>query len=289
MPRACAVVGNGFREHVMPKIHPTAIVDPAARLDDTVEIGAYTIVESDVKIGQDTVLRDHVIVRRYTSIGANNSVDSFAVLGGEPQDYNFDPKTVSYLRIGDNNIFREGTTVNRATGEGNSTVVESGTMWMTCAHAGHNVVVEDGAVLANGAAMGGYSRLGQRAVLSGGVRVHQFTWIGRLVMSQGNSGMSCHVPPYCLFGDGINKVIGLNTVGLRRAEDISAEDHRQIKEAFGLTYRNGLPRPEALERMDTCRDWGPAAGEFREFIRKVADAKAPFNRALCKFSGKAKG
>src|SRR5574337_350412 len=107
----------------MAKIHPTAIVHPAAVLCDGVEIGAYSIVEADVVIGPGSVVRDHAILRRYTAIGQNNIVDSYAVLGGVPQDFKFDPRTVSYLRVGDNNVFREGVTISRATREGNATVV----------------------------------------------------------------------------------------------------------------------------------------------------------------------
>jgi len=267
----------------MSKIHPTAIVDPSARLDGAVEIGPYAIVEGGVRIGGGTVIRSHAIIRRYTYLGENNKVHPCAVIGGEPQDYGFDSGMISYVRIGDNNVFREGVTINRATGDGNSTVVGSNTMWMANSHAGHNAIVDDRVVLANGAALAGYSHLGPRAVLSGGAMVHQFTWIGEMVMTQGMAGVSCHVPPYCLLAEGVNHIVGLNSVGLRRAPDISKEDHRQIKEAFNLTYRSKLPRDEALEKMDACTDWGPAAGKFRDFVHKVRNAEKPFKRPLCKF------
>lgn len=130
----------------LPKIHPTAFVHPTAILSDDVEIGAYSIVEADVVIGPGTVLHDHAILKRYTTIGRNNIVDSHAVLGGIPQDFKFNPQTVSYLRAGDNNIFREGVTISRATGEGKATIVGNRTYWMTAGHAGHDAVIEDGSV-----------------------------------------------------------------------------------------------------------------------------------------------
>jgi len=89
----------------MPKIHPTAFVHPTAVLSDDVEIGAYSIVEADVVIGPGTVLYDHAILRRYTTLGQNNTVDSYAVLGGLPQDFKFNPKTISYLRVGTTTCF----------------------------------------------------------------------------------------------------------------------------------------------------------------------------------------
>jgi len=149
----------------MPKVHPTAIVHPTAVLSDGVEIGAYSIVEADVVIGPGTVLRDHAILRRYTTIGQNNIVDSYAVLGGLPQDLKFNPRTASYLRVGDDNVFREGVTISRATGEGEATVVGNRTYWMTTAHAGHSAVVEDDCILVNGSALAGHTVLGRGAIL----------------------------------------------------------------------------------------------------------------------------
>jgi len=272
----------------MSKIHPTAIVDPSAELDATVEIGAYSVVEGDVKIGGGTVLHPHVVVRSHTEIGENNQIHPFTVLGGDPQDYGYKSETITYLRIGDNNLLREGITINRATGEGNVTVIGNNTMWMANSHAGHNAIVQDNVVCANSVALAGYAQIAPRVILSGGAMVHQFTWVGEMVMTQGKAGISSHVPPYCLLAGGINVLIGLNSVGLRRAEHISSEDHRQIKEAFDLTYRSGLPKAEVLEKMDACGDWGEAACKFRDFIHKVVDAEKPYKRALCRFTPRAK-
>ncbi|MDP6635263.1 MAG: acyl-ACP--UDP-N-acetylglucosamine O-acyltransferase [Phycisphaerae bacterium] len=272
----------------MSKIHPTAIVDPSAELDGAVEIGPYAVVEGDVRIGGGTVIRSHAVIRRYTEVGENNQIDSFVVLGGGPQDYGFKPGTISYVKIGDNNVFREGVTINRATGDGNVTVVGNNTMWMANSHAGHNAIVADNVICANGVALGGYSEISTRAILSGGVMIHQFTWIGDMVMTQGMAGASCHVPPYCLLAEGINVLVGLNSVGLRRADHISREDHRQIKEAFNLTYRSHLPKSKVIERMDACTDWGAPAMKFRDFIHKVVSAEKPYRRGLCKYSHKHK-
>jgi len=271
----------------MPNVHPTAIVDPAAEIADDVRIGPGCVIEPDVKIARRCLLRENVIIRRYTTLGENNRIDAFCVLGGEPQDLKFDRNCVSYLRIGDDNVFREGVTISRATGEGKATLVGAGTYWMAGAHAGHNAVVEDEAILTNGCAVAGHATIGRRAILSVHVAVHQFTWIGELVMAQGNAGASMHVPPYTMLA-GINTVIGLNAVGLRRADDISDEDRRQIKEAFRLAYRSRLPAAKALERMDACGDWGPPAAKFRDFLRRVITAKPPYDRGLCPIRARTK-
>ena len=171
-------------------------------------------------------------------------------------------------------------TIHRAVGKGTETRVGDRTYWMATAHAGHNATVCDEAVLVNGSFVAGHARVGQSTILSGNVGVHQFTWVGRRTMTQGNSGCSMHVPPFVLTA-GINRVIGLNSVGLRRADDITSEDHRQIKEAFQVTYRSGLSPRKAVDRMDACSDFGEPAGQFRQFVREVVEATPPFNRGLC--------
>jgi UDP-N-acetylglucosamine acyltransferase len=265
----------------MPRIHPTAIVHPGAELDDDVQIGPYSIVEQDVSIGAGTVLLAHAVVRRFTRLGRRNRVHPFAVLGGEPQDLKFDPATVSYLVIGDGNVFREGVTISRATGEGSATVVGDGTYFMQSSHAGHNAVVGDGCILVNGAALAGHTALGRRSILSANVGVHQYCWVGEGVMTQGNSSIAMHVPPFTLLAN-VSRVVSLNLVGLRRWPGLGSEERREVAEAFALTYRRGLTCREALKQMDVHAEWGEAAGSFREFVRKVLAATPPYDRGLCR-------
>jgi UDP-N-acetylglucosamine acyltransferase len=264
----------------MPKIHPTAIVHPTAVLSDDVEIGAYAVVEADVVIGPGTLLREHAILRRYTTMGRNNIVDSCAVLGGLPQDIKFNPDTTSYLRVGDENVFREGVTISRATSEGEATIVGNRTYWMTAAHAGHNAVIEDDAILVNGSALAGHTVLGRGAILSAHVVVHQFCWVGEGAMSQGNSATSMHIAPFTLFA-GVNKVVSLNVVGIRRSKEVTEKERRQIREAFDLTYRSSLNLSDALRAMNERTEWGPAAARFRDFLFRVVSAQPPYKRGLC--------
>lgn len=264
----------------MPEIHQTAAVDPGATLADDVEVGAGCVVESGVAIGAGTVLRPHAVVRRGTTLGKDNLVDSFAVLGGDPQDLSFDRKTETFLHVGNGNTFREGVTISRATKPGGATTVGDNTLWMANSHAGHDSTIGSGVVIVNAVLLAGHTVVGDRAILSGNTLVHQFTWIGEMVMTQGHSGIGMHVPPYVMVA-GINEIVGLNLVGLRRNPAFTDEDRRQIKEAFRLTYRSGLPRAKAVEEMNACKDWGPAAAKFRGFVQKVLEASKPHNRGLC--------
>jgi len=245
-----------------------------------VEVGAGAVVEAGVRVGAGSVLRPHSVVRRGTTLGRGNLVDSFAVIGGDPQDLGFDRKTDTFVRVGDNNTFREGVTISRATKPGEATVIGSRTYWMANSHAAHDCVIGDDVVIVNAVLMGGHVVIGDRAILAGATMVHQFTWIGESVMTQGGSGAGMHVPPYVLLA-GVNEIVGLNAIGLRRHPALTNDDRKQIKEAFRITYRSSLSPAQALAEMDGAKDWGAPAGRFRDFVRRVVTAEKPRNRGLC--------
>lgn len=269
-------------------IHPTAQVDPGARLGDGVTVGPFAIIENDVEIGPGCIIAHHAIIRRYTTLGAENRVHSFAVLGGDPQDYKFDPAQVSYLRIGEKNVFREHVTISRATGDGAATVVGSHNTFQTASHAGHNAIVHDHVTLGNHVAVAGHAVLESWAELRASVNIHQFCWVGEGVKCQDRIGLSMHAPPYTSL-IGVNYVVGLNREGLVGREDLTEEDRRQIHEAFRLTYQSGLTPEKALDAMDACEDWGAPADRFRQFIRRVLEAEKPFHRGLCPYAQRYQG
>jgi UDP-N-acetylglucosamine acyltransferase len=264
----------------MATIHPTADIHPDAKIDKDVEVGANAIIEQDVVIGSGSIIRPYSIIGRYTSMGKNNYVDSFSVLGGEPQDLKFDKKTISHLEIGDNNTFREGVTISRATGEGEKTVVGDNTLWMSNSHAGHNSIVHDHVILVNGSLVAGHCTIGKGAILPANGAIHQFCWIGENAMFQGGAFASMHVPPFVVCS-GHNNVVALNTVGLRRRTDLTVKDRQEVKEAFKITYKSGNSLKEALDEMRQRKEWGIAAKSFRDFIENVSQAEPPFNRGLC--------
>lgn len=264
----------------MQNINPTAEVHPSAKLANDVEVGAFAVIEDTVQIGSGCVIRPHAIIRQYTTMGSNNYVDSFVVLGGEPQDLKFDRNTISYLEIGDNNTFREGATISRATGEGKKTVVGNNTLWMSNSHAGHNSIIHDNVILVNGSLVAGHCTIGKGTILPANGAIHQFCWVGENAMFQGGAFASMHVPPFVVCSSH-NNVVALNSVGLRRRPDLTPNDRQEIKETFKIVYRSGYSLKQALDEMDKFRDWGLAAGLFRDFIRKVVEAEPPHNRGLC--------
>jgi len=264
----------------MAKIHPTAVVDTAAVLADDVEIGPWCVVERDVTLGSGCVLRPNAVVRQYTTMGRNNLVDSFTVIGSQPQDLKFVRGDVSYIRIGDNNVFREGCTVSRATPVGCATVVGNNTYWMTGVHVGHDSVVEDDVVLGTRATVAGHVTIRRGAAMSSHAGVHQFCWVGEKVLVQANSAVTAHIPPFVMFA-GVNDVVGLHHASLRR-DGVTSEQRKQLKEAFDLLFLSRLPVFRVLEEMNKCTDWTGPAVQFRDFVRDVSLAEKPFNRPMAR-------
>jgi UDP-N-acetylglucosamine acyltransferase len=252
-------------------VHPTALVDPAARLAEGVAIGAYAIVEGGAAIGPRSDVRAHAIVKRHTTLGADNQVHEGAVLGGEPQDVSFQGGD-SALVIGDRNRIREGVTVHRA-GAGGETRIGSDCFLMAYAHVAHDDRLGDGVVLANNVALAGHVHVGDRAFLSGGVVVHQFCRVGRLAMVGGNSKIVQDCLPFVITDGVPGRARGLNVVGLRRA-GFTAAQVRALKHAYRILLRSALPLDTALTTLDALGD--PLADEVAAFVRA---SKRGFHRA----------
>ena len=249
----------------MPQIHPTAVVDPTAKLAENVVIGPHCVVEHDVEIGAGTRLLANAFIGCYTTMGENNVVYPFASIGSDPEDYGFDG-SVSYTKIGSNNRFREGVTVNRATHEGASTVIGDGCFLMANAHVAHNCKVGNNVILVVGATLGGYAEVGDKALLSGLVAVHQFCRVGRMAVLSGVSAISVDLPPF-MIGDGRNGgVRGFNIVGLRR-NGFPPETIHAIKKVYDLFFRQGLNTKNAIERTLAEVPQLPEVTEFLDFVR----------------------
>jgi UDP-N-acetylglucosamine acyltransferase len=247
-------------------IHKTAIIDPGAELGNDVEIGPFTVIESDVTIGDDTVIGPNVSIRPYTSIGPHCNIHAGAVLGGIPQDVNFE-EGKSFVSIGANCQIREGVTINRGTQTDSVTEIGDDCFLMAFSHFGHNVKLGRKVIVANGALLAGYVEVGDQAFISGNCVLHQFITVGRLSMLGGGCGVSKDVPPFCLLKPiALNAIGGLNSVGLRRST-LTTKDRQEIKEAFKLLFLSGLNVSHALEKIKAAYPTGPAS-EFSTFIDK---------------------
>lgn len=236
-------------------VHLSAHVASTVKLGAGVTVGAFAVIEDDVTIGDQCVIGTHAIIRSCVTIGAKNEVFPNAVIGEMPQDLNFDKKFKTYVSIGDNNVFREGVTVNRASQENSSTRIGSRCFFMNNSHIGHDCIVGDDNVFATGVALGGHVRVDDKVFLGGGVMVHQFCRIGSLVMVRGVTGVSMDVLPYTLVGGLPARHYRLNTVGLRRA-GIKGERYSVLSQAFRkLRRREGIKDLQKTPEICHLQDW----------------------------------
>lgn len=244
-------------------IHPTAVVDPSAELDGTVDIGPFAVIDGLVRIGAGSRILAHAVVTGDTVLGRDNVVHYGAVIGHEPQDTAFRGEP-SRLVIGDGNVFREHCQVHRGTKENSETRIGDGSYFMNGSHVAHNCRIGDDCVVAGGALLAGYVELADRAFVSGNCTVHQFVRIGRLAFLRGISRTSRDVPPFCVM-DGTHTVRGLNLVGLRRA-GVARDEIRALRGAFRTLFLRRRNLDVALREVE-AEPMTPYVTELVTFIR----------------------
>lgn len=254
-------------------IHSTAIVDPKAQIDPTASIGAYTVIQGPVTIGAGCRIHSQCKLVGPVKMGTHNTVHSFAVIGGDPQDLKFKDGP-SELVIGDRNIFREHVTVHRGTG--GVTTIASDCFFMVASHVGHNAVVHNGVTLVNDARLGGHSIIFERAIVGAGCSIHQHARVGRLAMVSNNSAQTGDVPPYCISMQ-TAVVNQINHVGLRRS-GMSRDAINAVREMFKLLMRDlaDVPLPRAVERLGDKLLAYPEVQEFVQFVKTTRRGVARF-------------
>jgi UDP-N-acetylglucosamine acyltransferase len=247
-------------------IHPTAVIHPEAQLDPSVTVGPFAVIQGPAIIGEGCLIAAHAIIGGHVTMGARNSVGHGAIIGGDPQDFAFNPEVKSRVVIGDGNRIREYVTIHRGTKEGTDTVVGNDCFLMAGAHLAHNVVLGNNVVLANNVLVGGHVQIGDRVFVGGGCVFHQLIRIGSYAICQGLSGFSKDIPPFCMAA-GRNSVAGLNVIGLRRS-GLDLATRNEIKRAFILLYRSGRNRKQALEAAQQDQ-WGMAQ-MFWDFVASAS-------------------
>ncbi|PYK36047.1 MAG: acyl-ACP--UDP-N-acetylglucosamine O-acyltransferase [Verrucomicrobia bacterium] len=247
-------------------MHPTAVVEPDARIGVDVEIGPFSVIGPHAVIGERTIVRSHVVIEGEVVIGSSNFIGHGAVIGAPPQDVSFSPERNTGVEIGDDNIIREYCTIHRGSAEGTVTKIGNKNFLMAGAHIGHNCVIGNNVIIANNCLLAGHVRVDDGAFLGGGSTFHQFMHVGRFVMVQGSSAFGKDLPPFVIAAER-NSVFGVNVVGLRRA-GFSVKDRDEIKMAFKVIYESGLNVGQALEKAATMK-FGDAACELFDFVAKA--------------------
>ena len=237
------------------QIHPTAYVAANAKLGDNIIVGPFAVLENDVEIGDGCQIGAHAVVQPYVKMGSGNILHPHVVLGDLPQDTSFKAETVSWLIIGDNNVFREGFTAHRSAKENSETHIGSGCFFMNNSHVAHDCIIGSNTIFANNVAMGGHVEVGDRVFMGGGVVAHQFCRIGSYAIVQGTTGLSMDVIPFTLIGGHYAKHYKLNTVGLRRA-GITGARYNVLASAFRLLKnKQPLDNLEETDELRYLKDW----------------------------------
>ena len=255
----------------MTVIHPTAVVDPNAELDDSVEVGAYSIIGPNVKIGARTKIGPHVVIDGHTTIGCDNRFLQFSSIGGPPQDKKYAGEPTR-LEIGDRNLIREFCTFNLGTVQDEGVTRLGNDNWiMAYVHLAHDVQVGNNTIFANNAALAGHVHVGDWVILGGFSNVHQFCKIGAHAMLGMSTSLTQDVPPFVMLNGNPAAAHGINVEGLKR-RGFSREQIADIRNAYKLIYKSGLTLEEAKGALAKAEADSSGSGAYLRMMRDFLDS-----------------
>lgn len=249
------------------QIHPTAIVDPNAHLEEGVIVGPGVVIGPHVWIGEGTQIGPHVVIQPYTCIGRYCKIRAGAVLGGTPQDLKFRGER-SFLEIGDENEICEFVTIHRATGEDERTLIGNRNLIMAYAHIGHNCRVGNENSIASYVGICGHVTIEDKVVIGGMVGIHQYVRVGKLAMIGGFSKVVQDVPPFMMVDGRPAKPYDVNVRGLRRA-GLPPRIRASLRQAFKFLYRSNLSLAQALEAIENEIEISPERDYLLSFLHAV--------------------
>ncbi|HEX5353349.1 MAG TPA: acyl-ACP--UDP-N-acetylglucosamine O-acyltransferase [Rhodanobacteraceae bacterium] len=227
-----------------PGIHPSAIVDPGAKLADDVTVGPLTVIGAEVEIGPGSRIGAHALIQGPTRIGRNNRIGAYASIGGDPQDKKYAGER-SELHIGDDNTFHEFVTINRGTTEGGAVTRIGDDNWiMAYVHVAHDCNVGSHTIFANNATLAGHVEIGDWVVLGGFAGVHQFCKVGAHAFAAMYSAINRDVPPFIYVAGQFAEPRGVNAEGLKR-RGFDAGGIAAIKRAYRTLYLSHRTLEEA--------------------------------------------
>jgi len=250
---------------IYPLIHPSAIIDPAARLAEDVEVGAFSMVGAHVHIGRGTRIGPHAVIRGPAEIGEDNRIFQFSSIGEDPQDKKYGGE-VTRLLIGDRNVVRESVTIHRGTiQDKGETRIGNDNLFMAYTHVAHDCLIGDNVIMANAASLGGHIEVADWAILGGFTIVHQFCRIGAHSFSAMGSVIGKDVPPFIIVDGHPAVPRGINAEGLRRRQ-FSADRVAAIRRAYRLLYTSKLMLADAIEQIREMAKTFPDLSCMADFV-----------------------
>jgi len=247
------------------QIHPTAIVQPGARIASGVAVGAYSVIGAQVEVGEGSWIGPHVVLEGRTRIGRNNRIYQFASIGAPPQDKKYGGEDTA-VEIGDGNTLREYVTINRGTARDAGVTRVGDDNWiMAYVHFAHDCQIGSHAVFANACQLAGHVHVGDWAILGATTLVHQFVHIGAHSFTGMGTFLPQDLPPYVKAAGNMAQPYGINSEGLRR-RGFSADTILRIKRAYRSLYRAGLGLEEAKRELAAQAAQCPEVGALLEFL-----------------------
>lgn len=251
-------------------IHPSALIDPKANLDSTVEVGAYSIIGPHVSIGAGTKIGPHVVIEGHTTIGSENTFYQFSSIGAAPQDKKYAGEPTR-LEIGDRNVIREFCTFNLGTTQDEGITRLGDDNWiMAYVHIAHDCQVGNKVIFANNAALAGHVHIGDWVILGGFSNIHQFCKVGPHAMVGMSTSLTQDVPPFVMLNGNPAAAHGINVEGLKR-RGFSREQIGAIRQAYKVLYKSGLTLEQAKTTLDQdisgmSADLAVHVGLLRDFL-----------------------
>jgi UDP-N-acetylglucosamine acyltransferase len=241
-------------------VHPTAIIHAGARIADDVEVGPFCVIGEHVTVGEGSSIGSHVVIEGRTTLGRNNRVAPFAVIGGPPQDKKYGGELTA-VEIGDGNTIREYVTINRGTSQDVGVTRIGNDNWiMAYVHFAHDCQIGSHTILANACQLAGHVHMGDYAILGATTLVHQFVKIGAHSFTAMGTFLQQDLPPYVTAAGNPSHPFGLNSEGLRR-RGFSSEAINSLKRAYRTLYRSSLSLEEAKAELkaqvEACADVAP--------------------------------
>lgn len=250
----------------MANIHPTALVDPAAKIANDVSIGPFSIIGPNVSIGAGTIIESHCVITGHTHIGENNRFYAYCAIGCDPQDKKYANEPTRLL-IGDRNSFFQNVTVSTGTAQDQGITQLGNDNWiMAYAHIAHDCVLGNNVILANAATLAGHVKVGDHAILGGLTAVHQFCTIGEHAMAGGGSIIVQDLPPFVMCEGNRAIARGFNSEGMKR-RGFSEQDIRAVKSAYRILYRSGLSYEEASAQIIELANSELALSSYVKFFK----------------------
>ncbi|WP_373975250.1 acyl-ACP--UDP-N-acetylglucosamine O-acyltransferase [Chitinibacter sp. SCUT-21] len=249
----------------MPKIHPSALVDPAASIADDVIVGPFSIIGPNVAIGSGSIIDSHSVISGYTQIGEGNRFYSYCAIGCDPQDKKYADEPTK-LVIGDRNTFFQNVTISTGTTQDQGiTRVGSDNWIMAYAHIAHDCTLGNNVIMANGCTLAGHVTVGDFAILGGLTAVHQFCTIGEHTMAGGGSIIVQDLPPFVMCEGNRAIARGFNSEGMKR-RGFTEQGIRAVKTAYRLLYRTGLSYEDAVAQISALAENETSLEPFVRFF-----------------------